>query len=140
MRSADVTQSAMLSYRILEERIPRAHPPIKLRALVDGILVTLHAEFEALYAGSGRPSIPPERFLRASLIQTLPTIRSERQLADRRPEPRKGAKETAEIRFPSPAMAWPDPVGRHQWAVAEGIRRNFNILLIKNRKKRTVTS
>jgi transposase len=47
---------------------------------VDGILVTLHAEFEALYAGSGRPSIPPERLLRASLIQTLYTIRSERQL------------------------------------------------------------
>jgi transposase len=42
--------------------------------------MTLHAEFEALYAGSGRPSIPPERLLRASLLQTLYTIRSERQL------------------------------------------------------------
>ena len=80
MRSADVTQAAMFSYRTLEERIPREHPLRKLRSLVDGILVTLHAEFEALYAGSGRPSIPPERLLRASLIQTLHTIRSERQL------------------------------------------------------------
>lgn len=80
MRSADVTQAAMFSYRTLEERIPREHPLRKLRSLVDSILVTLHAEFETLYAGSGRPSIPPERLLRASLIQTLHTIRSERQL------------------------------------------------------------
>ena len=80
MRSADVTQIAMFSYRTLEERIPPEHSLRKLRTLVDGILMTLHAEFEALYAGSGRPSIPPERLLRASLLQTLYTIRSERQL------------------------------------------------------------
>jgi transposase len=70
----------MFSYRTLEERIPPGHSLRKLRTLVDGILVTLHAQFEALYAGCGRPSIPPERLLRASLIQTLYTIRSERQL------------------------------------------------------------
>jgi transposase len=80
MRSADVTQIAMFSYRTLEERIPPEHSLRKLRTLVDGILMTLHAEFEALYAGSGRPSIPPERLLRASLLQALYTIRSERQL------------------------------------------------------------
>jgi len=80
MRSADVTQSEMFSYRTLEERIPASHPLRKLRALVDGILATLHGEFEALYAKTGRPSIPPERLLRASLIQTLYSIRSERQL------------------------------------------------------------
>ena len=80
MRSADVTQIAMFSYRTLEERIPPEHSLRKLRTLVDGILMTLHAELEALYAGSGRPSIPPERLLRASLLQTLYTIRSERQL------------------------------------------------------------
>lgn len=80
MRGADVTQAAMFSYRTLDERIPRKHPLRKLRALVDGILEKQHAEFEAMYADSGRPSIPPERLLRASLIQTLYTIRSERQL------------------------------------------------------------
>jgi len=80
MRGADVTQAAMFSYRTLEERIPREHSLRKVRTLVDGILVTLHAQFEAMYADSGRPSIPPERLLRASLIQTLYTIRSERQL------------------------------------------------------------
>ena len=80
MRGADVTQAAMFSYRTLEERIPRKHPLRKLRALVDGVLATLHADFEAMYARGGRPSIPPERLLRASLIQVLYTIRSERQL------------------------------------------------------------
>ncbi len=64
MLRVDVTQSEMFSYR----------------TLVDGILATLHADFEALYANTGRPSIPPERLLRASLIQTLYSIRSERQL------------------------------------------------------------
>lgn len=80
MRGLDVTQAAMFSYRTLEERIPQKHPLRNLRALVDGLLATLHADFEAMYASSGRPSIPPERLLRASLIQTLYTIRSERQL------------------------------------------------------------
>jgi transposase len=80
MRSADVTQSEMFSYRTLEERIPASHQLRKLRVLVDVILATLHADFEALYAKTCRPSIPPERLLRASLIQTLYSIRSERQL------------------------------------------------------------
>jgi transposase len=80
MRGADVTQHAMFSYRTLEERIPKAHPLRKLRALIDVILGAMDSEFEALYADSGRPSIPPERLLRASLIQTLYTIRSEREL------------------------------------------------------------
>ena len=80
MRSPDITQSAIFSYRTLEARIPASHPLRKLRLLVDGILGAMHGEFEALYAGTGRPSIPPERLLRASLIQTLYSIRSERQL------------------------------------------------------------
>jgi hypothetical protein len=48
MRSADVTQSEMFSYRTLEQRIPVSHPLRKLRVLVDGILATLDADFEAL--------------------------------------------------------------------------------------------
>lgn len=80
MRSADVTQSAMFSFRTLEQRIPASHPLRKLRVLVDGILASLHGEFGRLYSKRGRPSIPPERLLRASLIQTLYSIRSERQL------------------------------------------------------------
>ena len=80
MRSPDVTQSAIFSYRTLEGRIPVTHPLRKLREVVDGILGAMHAEFEALYSHLGRPSIAPERLLRASLIQTLYSIRSERQL------------------------------------------------------------
>jgi transposase len=80
MRGADITQAAMFSYRTLEERIPKSHPLRKLRVLVDTILSTLSDEFDALYAETGRASIPPERLLRASLIQTLFSIRSERQL------------------------------------------------------------
>lgn len=72
MRSADVTQAATFSYRTLEDRIAQEHPLKTLRTLVDGIRVTLHAEFEMLYAGCGWPSIPPERLLRASLIQPAP--------------------------------------------------------------------
>lgn len=80
MRSGDVTQSALFSLRTLEQRIPASHPLRKLRILVDGILASLHSEFARLYSKGGRPSIPPERLLRASLIQMLYSIRFERQL------------------------------------------------------------
>ncbi|GGE70790.1 hypothetical protein CR103_17550 [Massilia psychrophila] len=80
MRKTDVTRHAMFSYRSLEERIPETHPLRRLRILVDGILQSMSAEFAPLYSRRGRPSIAPERLLRASLIQTLFTIRSERQL------------------------------------------------------------
>lgn len=80
MRGADITPSELFSYRTLEERIPSAHPLRKLRVIVDAILHTMDAELDALYAQGGRESIPPERLLRASLIQTLFSIRSERQL------------------------------------------------------------
>lgn len=80
MRGADVTQAALFSYRTLEARIPQDHPLRKLRVVVDGLLAAMHPKLEALYADAGRASIPPERLLRASLIQTLYSIRSERQL------------------------------------------------------------
>ena len=80
MRKSDVTQHAMFSYRSLEERIPETHPLRKLRILVDGILQSMSADIEVLYSRRGRPSIAPERLLRASLLQVLFTIRSERQL------------------------------------------------------------
>jgi transposase len=80
MRGADITQEALFSYRTLEERIPQEHPLRPLRAVVDILLTTMDAELDALYAKTGRESIPPERLLRASLIQVLFSIRSERQL------------------------------------------------------------
>ena len=61
MRGADITQEELFSYRTLEARIPKNHPLRKLRAVVDLLLTTLDAEFDALYARRGRDSIPPER-------------------------------------------------------------------------------
>ena len=55
MRSPDVTQSAIFSYRTLEQRIPQTHPLRKLRAMVDGILGAMHAQFEALLCAFGAP-------------------------------------------------------------------------------------
>ncbi|GHV96789.1 DDE transposase [Spirochaetia bacterium] len=80
MRGQDISQGEMFSYRTLEERIPQDHPLRKLRVLVDGVLSQLQRDFSALYKGTGRRSIPPERLLRASLLQMLYSIRSERQL------------------------------------------------------------
>ena len=80
MRGADITQIDLFSYRTLEERIPANHPLRKLRLVVDAILGSMDRELDGLYANLGRVSIPPERLLRASLLQTLFSIRSERQL------------------------------------------------------------
>ena len=83
MRRADVTQDALFSYRALEERIPARHPLRKLSILVDALLKTMDAKFEAVYLRRRRPSIAPGHVLRASLMQTLFIIRSERQLVRR---------------------------------------------------------
>ena len=76
MRGADITQPELFSYRTLEERMPMEHPLRKLRAVVDPVLATLDSEFDALYARTGRASIPPERLLRASRIQVLFSLRA----------------------------------------------------------------
>ena len=79
MRGADITQEELFSFRTLEARIPQKHPLRQLRKVVNLLLATLNDEFDALYARRGRDSIPPERLLRASLLQVLFSIRSERQ-------------------------------------------------------------
>ena len=82
MRGEANPQTALFSYVSLEERVPRDHPLRKMRILVDAVLATMDADFTAVYAKRGRPSIPPEFLLRASLIQILYTVRSERQLVE----------------------------------------------------------
>ncbi len=79
MRRPDTTQHAMFSYLSPEEQIPASHSQRRLRLLVDGILASMDASFEQLYSRSGRPSIPPEWLLRASLIQVPFSIHSKRQ-------------------------------------------------------------
>ncbi len=62
--------------------MPAKHPLRLIRTIVNDVLVALDGEFARLYAPSGRPSIPPERLLRALLLQAFYTIRSERQLME----------------------------------------------------------
>jgi transposase len=82
MRGTDLQQSGAFSYVSLEERIPKSHPLRRLREMVDLALAELSPEFEAMYSQVGRPSIPPEKLLRALLLQVLYTIRSERLLME----------------------------------------------------------
>ena len=82
MRGVDQVTGSLFSYVDLEERIPVRHPLRKIRAVVNDALRSLDAEFDRLYAGEGRPSIAPERLIRASLLQILYSTRSERQLME----------------------------------------------------------
>ena len=82
MRGTDEASESLFSYVDLEERIPAGHPLHKIRQIVNDALTSLYAEFDALYTDFGRPSIAPERLIRASLLQILFSIRSERQLME----------------------------------------------------------
>jgi len=82
MRGADHQQSGMFSYISAEERIPKDHPLRAIRSMVDVALRNMGPQFEAMYAKVGRPSIAPEKLLRALLLQVLYTVRSERMLME----------------------------------------------------------
>jgi transposase len=82
MRGDDVQQSAMWSYISAEERVPSDHPLRLIRTMTNAALVELSPLFERLYSKTGRPSIAPEKLLRALLLQVLYTIRSERMLME----------------------------------------------------------
>ncbi len=77
MRGNDPKQDGMFSYVSPEQRVPAEHPLRPLRRMVDDILKEMSPRFAKLYADTGRPSIPPERLLRALLLQILYTVRSE---------------------------------------------------------------
>jgi transposase len=82
MRGGDVRSEALFSYLSCEARVPPDHPLRPVRKIVDQALRALSPEFEKLYAKSGRPSIPPEKLLRALLLQAFYSVRSERQLME----------------------------------------------------------
>ena len=82
MRGNDNDQQAMFSYVSLESRVPEDHPLRSIRRMVDQVLSGLTKEFAAMYSRTGRPSIAPERLLRALILQVLYTIRSERMLME----------------------------------------------------------
>src|SRR5208282_2322116 len=82
MRGADYEQSSMFSYISAERRVPEDHPMRAIRVMADRALKDLDKRFGGMYAALGRPSIPPERLLRALLLQVLYTVRSERLLME----------------------------------------------------------
>ena len=82
MRGHDEQTTHMFSYLSPEQRVPADHPLRAVRALTDEALQTMSRRFASLYATTGRPSIPPEQWLRALLLQVLYTVRSERLLME----------------------------------------------------------
>ena len=82
MRGIDHQQNAMFSYLSPETRVRKHHPLRVIRAMVDDVLSRLSKKFSSMYARVGRPSIPPEKLLRAQLLQMLYSIRSERLLME----------------------------------------------------------
>src|SRR5438477_9274924 len=82
MRGTDTQQSSMFSYLSTEERVPANHPLRPIRLMVDEALKALSPAFSRLYSAFGRLSIPPEKLLRALLLQVLYTVRSERLLME----------------------------------------------------------
>jgi len=82
MRGSDEQPGYLFSYVSAEARVPADHPLRPVRAIVDEVLRRLSPEFDRLYIRWGRPSIAPEKLLRALLLQQLYTIRSERQLVE----------------------------------------------------------
>ena len=82
MRGRDSQQSAMFSYLSAEERVPSSHPLRAVRQVADKVLAELSKLFARMYSQIGRPSVPPEKLLRALLLQVLYTVRSERMLME----------------------------------------------------------
>ena len=82
MRGTDDRSEGLFSYVSCEARVPAGHPLRPIRAIVDEALEVLSPDFAGMYAPIGRPSIPPEKLLRALLLQVFYTIRSERQLME----------------------------------------------------------
>ena len=83
MRGSDEHSGSLFSYVDLETRVPKDHPLRAIRDIVNDSLSELSSDFAVLYAPLGRPSIPPEKLLRATLLQAFYSIRSERQLMER---------------------------------------------------------
>ena len=83
MRGVEVRQQVMWTQVSVEDLIPAGHPIRRIRKVVEAVLDSLSPEFDAMYAVTGRPSIPPEQLLKATVLMALYSIRSERQVCER---------------------------------------------------------
>ena len=79
MRGDDPRQGNVFSYISIEQRVPKDHPLRSLRELVDEVLKEMSPRFSRIYSSSGRPSIAPEKLLRALLLQVLYSVRCARR-------------------------------------------------------------
>jgi transposase len=82
MRGHVDSQGGLFSYFSVEDRIPSNHPLRRIKAQADGVLKSMSASFNAMYAEGGRPSVAPERLLKASLLMALYSVRSDRLLCE----------------------------------------------------------
>lgn len=82
MRGQEKKQTSMLVLRSPEDFVPKQHPIRRIKKMADEILASLSSRLEAMYAEGGRPSIPPERLLKATILMALYTVRSERQFSE----------------------------------------------------------
>ena len=82
MRGPDRRTEGLFSYVSCESRVPAGHPLRAILPVADAALAALSGEFQQLYALNGRPSIAPEKLLRALLLQAFYSVRSERQLME----------------------------------------------------------
>jgi transposase len=82
MRGQEKKQTSMLVLRSPEDFVPKQHPIRRIKKMADEILRSLSSVLEAMYAEGGRPSIPPERLLKATILMALYTVRSERQFCE----------------------------------------------------------
>lgn len=82
MRGTTKQQESMFSLKTPGDRVPKDHPLRRIKDLADGALATLSGTFDKMYSRMGRPSIPPEQLLKASLLMALFSVRSERQFCE----------------------------------------------------------
>ena len=82
MRGPDIMQDTLFTVRSLDSFVPENHPLRPIREILNRALKDMDAAFEAMYAESGRDSIPPEKLLRALMLQLLYSIRSERLVVE----------------------------------------------------------
>ena len=82
MRGEERRQRVMLVVFAIEQRVAKEHPLRRIKELVDAVLQKLSPLFDQMYSAVGRPSIPPERLLKASLLMALYSVRSERLLCE----------------------------------------------------------
>ncbi len=82
MRGTTKQQESMFSLRTPGDRVPKDHPLRRIKDLADGALATLSLTFDKMYSRMGRPSIPPEQLLKASVLMALYSVRSERQFCE----------------------------------------------------------